>query len=92
MKAGDRVTVYPHGSPDKAAEATVLIISSNGRSIAVAFEDNPPFAIIRGQMAAIIHPEHGLIMLATREELNGRPWGPWVEMAGRGHYEIEELQ
>ena len=29
-------------------------------------------------------------MLLSRQELNGAPWGPWVEMTGGGHYEIEE--
>jgi hypothetical protein len=86
VKAGDRVRVYPHGSPDKATTAKVIMTSSNGRSIALAFGDNPPFAIVKGGGAAI-HPEHGLMMLAGRETLDG----PWIETFGKGHYEIEEV-
>jgi hypothetical protein len=31
-------------------------------------------------------------MFASREMLNGVPWGPWIEMIGGGHFEIEELR
>lgn len=90
MKAGDAVRVYPHGSPAKAATAKVIMLSPNERSIALSFADSPPFAIVKGGGAAI-HPEHGLMMLAHREELDGKPWGPWIEMFGGGHYEVEEI-
>ena len=86
MKAGDTVRVYPHGHPEMTAEAAVALISNNERSIALTFADKPPFMWIEGYM---IHPELGIVMLAGREELNGKPWGPWVEMIGGGHYEIE---
>ena len=89
MKTGDLVRVYPHGSPGKAATAKVIMASSNGRSIALAFGDSPPFLIVKGGGAAI-DPEHGLMMLANRETLNGKPWGPWIEFFGKGHYEIED--
>jgi hypothetical protein len=29
-------------------------------------------------------------MMLMRRELYGAPWGPWVEVTGGGHYEIEE--
>lgn len=91
MRQGDQVRVYPHGSPDRAATATVTMLSANCRSIALAFgETSPPFVIVKGGGAAI-HPEHGLMLLAHREELDGKPWGPWVELFGEGHYEVEEL-
>jgi hypothetical protein len=45
MKSGDKVRVYPHGDAGKAAIASVAILASNGRAIAVCFEDKPPFAI-----------------------------------------------
>lgn len=91
MKAGDLVRVYPHGSPAKEARALVVLLSENGRSIALAFgEASPPFAIVKGGGVAL-HPEHGIMMLAGREELDGKPWGPWIETFGGGHYEIEEL-
>lgn len=92
MKTGDAVRVYPHGSPAKAATAEVVLLSGNGRSIAVAFgEISPPFRIVQGEIEGVaIHPEHGIMLLAHREELNGEPWGPWVELFGGGHYEIED--
>lgn len=89
MKSGDQVRVYPHGSPGKVAVGTIAIISDNQRSIAVGFGDSPPFAV-SGKAGVAIHPEHGVMMLAHRGELEGKPWGPWVEMFGGGHYEIEE--
>jgi len=89
MKTGDQVRVYPHGSPGKSAIGTISIVSANQRSIAVIFEDSPPFAV-SGKVGVAILPGQGIVMLATRGELNGEPWGPWIEFFGRGHYEIEE--
>ena len=88
IERGDKVRVYPHGSPKLATTAEVLIISDNQRAIAVAFGDAPPFVTSKAGVA--IHPEHGVVLLAKREILNGKPWGPWVETFGGGHYEIEE--
>lgn len=94
MKVNDLVRVYPEGQPEKAGTALVVIYSSNERAIALGFGDNAPFVIVQGGGAAI-HPEHGLMMLAKREALGnslfGPPWGPWIEMFGRGHFVIEEL-
>jgi hypothetical protein len=89
MKAGDKVRVWPHGDESQAAIATVALISANGCSIAVGFEEMPPFAFSKAPVIGI-HPEFGVMMMASRQVLNGKPWGPWVEMAGGGHYEIEE--
>jgi hypothetical protein len=86
---GDMVRVYPHGSPKQSAEAKVIMLSSNGRSIAIGFSDKPPFAITRAGM--MVHAEYGIVMLAMRAELNGQPWGPWVEVVDGGHYEIEAI-
>ena len=86
MKIGDRVKVYPHGKPELSAKGKVLILS--GRSIAVGFEDKPRFAISRE--GVLIHPTEGIVMMAGRTELNGAPWGPWIESFNGGHYEIEE--
>lgn len=88
MKAGDTVRVYPHGNESVAAPATVVMISENQRSIALGFGDPPGFVVSGG--GAAFHPEHGMMMLARREELNGKPWGPWVEVFAQGHFEIEE--
>ena len=88
MRPGDTVRVHPHGRPDLSATGAVALISSNGRSIALAFADKPPFV---GREGFMVHPQHGVIMLACREELYGAPWGPWVEVIGGGHYEIDKL-
>lgn len=86
----DVVRVHPHGSPDRSALAKVLMISTNQRSIAVAFDDKPPFAVDKSGGAAIHRDLGKIMMLASRSELHGKPWGPWIEMFGGGHYEIEE--
>lgn len=89
MKVSDQVRVYSHGDESQAAIGTVVLLSANGRSIAVGFGDKPAFAITKGGVA--YHPDHGVMLLATREEIDGKPWGPWVEAFGGGHYEIEEI-
>jgi hypothetical protein len=86
IKTGDVVYVWPHGSDDQRALAKVLLLSSNGLSIAVSFEDRPPFVL--GPTMAV-HVSGGIVMMAGRTELEGKPWGPWVEIFGGGHYEIE---
>ena len=88
MKAGDAVTVYPHGDPAQAVAGEVRIISDNGRSIAVSFDEIPPF--VRRDPGVPIHAKYGVVMLAMRQELDGKPWGPWIELIHGGHYEIEE--
>lgn len=81
---GQHVRVFPHGSPEQTAIGTITLISGNQRSIAVSFDELPPFAFQRMPLVGI-HPEHGIVLLAYREEV-----GPWIELAGQGHYEIEE--
>lgn len=88
MKAGDKVRVYPHGSPDKAATGLITLLSGNQRSIAVGFLERVPFTIHPRGM--VVGPD-GIMLVAYREELNGAPWGPWIELFGGGHFEIEEL-
>jgi len=87
MRTGDQVRVYPHGKPELAATGRVTLVSDNQLSIAVAFTDKPPFAIIGGAMA--IHEGH-LMLCAYREKLHDEPWGPWIELFGGSHFEIEE--
>ena len=84
MKRGDQVRVYPHGSPDQTADGTVMLLSENERSIAVSFDHLPPFVFQKAPLIGL-HPEHGVVLLAYRHEI-----GPWIELAGGGHYEIEE--
>ena len=76
-----RVKVYPHGSPEMAAEAEVLI--SCEFAVCLEFEVPPPFVRLWGNPGAIT-------MVAYRVELGGAPCGPWIEMRNHGHYEIEE--
>jgi len=91
MKRGDQVRVCPHGESRRSAVATVAIISENQLAIGVGFPDKPPFAVnAPGSMA--IHPQLGVMLFAHRETLNGKPWGPWVEIFGGGHYEIEPVE
>ena len=95
MKNGDQVKVYPHGQPQLAAAGKVALISANQLSIAVGFMEKPPFAIIHPEPGDAIGPlavtaEFGLMLLAGRQALHSEPWGPWVELFGGGHFEIEE--
>jgi|SRR5215471_10854590 len=91
MKKGDYVVVHPHGFPHMKAVAQVAIISDNKRAIAVGFDERPPFHTqIKDPLAIAIHPEYGIMLFAHREAIDGIPVGPWIEMVGGGHYEIEE--
>jgi hypothetical protein len=92
MRIGDLVRVYPHGAPQDACTATVLLFSENGRAIAIVFSDMPRFRI--GGDGIMIHRATGqALMLASREfTTDGRPCGPWVEVKNGGHYEIEEMK
>jgi hypothetical protein len=81
LHLNDNVRVWPHGKVDQVAVGKVLLISSNQRSIAIAFDHIPPFASANG---VAIHPDHGVMFFASRFDV-----GPWIEMVGSGHYEIE---
>lgn len=84
LKIGDRVRVHPHGQPEESAEGTIIMISGNQRSIAVAFgEEKPPF-VKPLESGMSIHRELGFVLLAMRYEV-----GPWIELYNGGHYEIE---
>lgn len=80
---GQRVNVYPHGSPMQGSGGSVVLISENQRAIAVRFDSMPPFAFGPKMPQVGFHPL-GIVMLAQRFEI-----GPWIELAGGGHYEIE---
>jgi hypothetical protein len=56
--------------------------------LALAFDERPPFAHLR---RGITFPPRTreITMILGRHRLNGKPWGPWVEATGGGHYEIE---
>lgn len=83
MKTGDTVWIHPHGSPRESAAATIDLISSNGRSIALSLHEKPPWCRIAGFLS---HQEDFRIaMLLHRQRI-----GPWIEIVNHGHYEIEE--
>lgn len=81
---GELVKVYPHGSPRRFAIGQVILISENQRSIAVCFDDKPPFCTI--QHGVIIYRGE-IVMALYREE-----HGPWIELIGNGQFEIENLK
>lgn len=85
---GDTVKVYPRGEPHKAVAAIVAVVSTNQRSIAVAFGDKPPFDIGFNRGNWMLHPEHGVVMLASREDSGG--CGCWIELFGQNRFEIEK--
>jgi hypothetical protein len=82
VKTGGTVWIHPHGSPREAVAATIDLISSNGRSIAVRLHEKPPWCRIADGF--FLHQEDFRIaMLLHREKI-----GPWIEMVHHGHYEI----
>ena len=84
MKTGATVWIHPHGSPREAVPATVDLISSNGRSVALRLREKPPWCRITDGF--LMHQEDFRIaMLLHREKI-----GPWIEMVHHGYYEIEE--
>ena len=92
MIRGDMVRIHPHGDPAAVADARVMLVSANQRSLALEFEEPPPFTVPLQPKGALGRNGGNLhvIMLLSRHELDGKPWGPWVEIKGGGHYEIEE--
>ena len=87
IRTGRIVLVWPVGKENLKATATVAIISESQRSIAVGFVDSPPF---RWDPGLGIHPDHGLLLFASRTTDNV-PDGPWTEMMSEGLYEIKEI-
>jgi hypothetical protein len=84
MKTGDTVWIHPHGSPGESAAATIDLISSNGRSVALSLHEKPPWCRIADGL--LMHQEDlRIAILLHRQEI-----GPWIEIVNRGHYEIEE--
>ena len=77
MRMGDEVRVFPHGQEELAATGMVLAIDEG--AIVVYFDERPRFA--SGAKSSVT----GITVF--------RAWrfavGPWVEVHGGGHYEIE---
>jgi hypothetical protein len=82
INKGDVVWVHPHGSPAQAAQATVEVISANQKSIGLTLADKPEW--VRVLEDGVLLGPGGIVMLLMRES-----FGPWREIAGGGHYEIE---
>jgi hypothetical protein len=85
VATGDWVRVYPHDQPAQAGMGTVIIVSKNQRAITIGFED-PPLFIIGDHIA--LHPEHGILLFATRESEDRD--AVWTEMPAGGRFVIEE--
>lgn len=83
--SGNKVRVHPLGDDKKVAHGTVVIASKNQRSIAIGFEDEPPFLVSGGGIA--YHPVHGIMLLVHREIIDGFE-EPWTEMFAGGQFEI----
>jgi len=81
MKAGDTVQIHVHGKPAAVATATIMLASKNQRSLAVEFPEPPIFCkriLDSGGQIGINRETCRVTMLLMREELDGKPWGPWV--------------
>lgn len=83
MRKGDTVRVWPYGRDGEASLGKVLSVSSGARAIVVSFGENPAF---RSEAGQVVNSEHGVMLLAMRQ---AKPWGPWIDLFGSGHYEIE---
>lgn len=86
MKTGDTVWIHPHGSPRDAVPATVDLISSNGRSIALRLRQEPPWCRLTDGFL-MQQEDFRIAMLLYRETI-----GPWIEIVHDGHYEIEKAR
>ena len=84
MNNSDYVHVYPEGEPERKARAIVAIVSANQLSIAVGFDERPPFEW-GDPLSMAIHPQFGIMMFASRAV----PRGAWSEMMGHERFEIE---
>jgi hypothetical protein len=82
LQEGDAVNVNPVGHPDQCAAGTIVIVSSNGVSIGIAFgEKHVPW--MNGATGMAIHPDHGKMLLAKRE---GETWS---DIFSSGQFMIE---
>lgn len=104
MRNGDTVRVL---SLDDAASGpatgVVELISSNEQSIAVVFDDKPPFSIVGGGgmvLSPLLPPEACSLMLLTWRALCAlhgltlvamREGPLWREVFGGKHFKIEPL-
>jgi hypothetical protein len=83
MNNGDHVIVYPKGKPERKARAIVALVSANGRSIVVGFDERPDF-VWGDPLSMKIHPQFGIMLFAKRDESSDA----WIEMMGRERFII----
>jgi hypothetical protein len=90
MMAGERVRIYPHGYPDLITGATILTYDPDVPVLVLALPVATPF--VRSLSLVNIHPAKGVVMgLYRTRTREGAFIGPWIEIHGGGHYEIEEV-
>jgi hypothetical protein len=87
MRIGDLVRIHPSCDPLAVADARVVVASSNGESLAVEFEEPPPFT--------------GTLLRAGRLGINRETWrvtllllhtsAGWTEAAAGEGYEIDGM-
>lgn len=82
LKTHQQIIVAPVGMPDAAQPAKILMISSNQKSIAIAFEDSP--CISPAKEGVLVGP-WGATILATRKSTRE----PWKDIASGRLYTIE---
>lgn len=78
MTKGSRVRLVPEGGPP--ASGTVLMLSGNGLSIAVAVDDETRLRL----PGLTLHPEFGQVLLATLGD------GGWRDVFSDAALAIEE--
>lgn len=84
MSTGDRVRVFPVGMSDKAAVGVVALRSTNGRSLAIGFDEAyVPF--INAATGMAIHPYHGKMLLLSKAED-----GVWRDVFSERAFVVEE--
>jgi len=91
MRTGDQVRVYPHGKPELAATGRVTLVSDNQLSIAVAFTDKPPFAIIATLGVWQKDEWLRLIVLVRGQVSIAGPGYCFTEIVSGDGFEVEEL-
>jgi len=85
MTTGAKVVVQPLSRPDERAPGSILILSENGKSIAVAFEDGMPLQRDHGMFVHTLKP-HAMVLMAMQIEDEGT----WTDVVTGEEYWITE--
>lgn len=78
------VSVYPVDHPDQATEGVMLVLSKNGLSCAVGFEDKPLWADYSHYGALITM--RGPLLLLMRDNLDAA----WKDIVSEWEFTIEQ--